>query len=73
MSNYYNKLCDLNIKACDPTIAMKELASEMKFIRTMIDAAKAKVEYGHSPNEGMELYNFALERLKKITCDVSCC
>ena len=45
----------------------------MKFIRTMIDAAKAKVEYGHSPKEGMDLYTFALGRLKKITCDVSCC
>ena len=73
INDYYNKLCDLNLKACEPNTAMKELTSEMKFIRTMIDAAKAKVEYGHSPNEGMELYNYALERLKKITCDVSCC
>ena len=73
INNYYQKLCDLNLQTCEPTDATKKLTSEMKFIRTMIDAAKAKVEYGHSPKEGMDLYNFALGRLKKITCDVSCC
>ena len=44
----------------------------MYYIRTLIDAAKAKVEYCQSPNEGMELFNFAKKKLKKITCDICC-
>jgi len=46
--------------------------NEMSLIRTMIDAAKAKVEYCQSPNEGMDLYNFAKKKLNKITCDMCC-
>ena len=70
---YYQKLCDLNLQTCEPTDATKKLTSEMIFIRTMIDAAKAKVEYCNSPDEGWELYQYAESKLKKITCDVSCC
>ena len=33
----------------------------------MIDGAKAKVEYGSSPDEGWEMYRFAESKLKKIT------
>lgn len=70
---YYKKLCDLDIKPCDPSSDRKSLIDQMEFIKTLIDAAKAKVEYCHSPSEGMELYNFALRKLQKITCDPNCC
>jgi hypothetical protein len=73
MNSYYAKLCDLDITPCEPSKAKKNLLAEMRFIRTMIDAAKAKVEYAGSPEEGLELYDYAYSRLKKITCDVSCC
>ena len=43
----------------------------MGYIKTMIDAAKAKVEYGSSPNQGWELYQFAEKKLNKIL-NVSC-
>jgi hypothetical protein len=72
LSTYYRKLCELDITPCEPDSTRKELLSEMKYIRTLIDAAKAKVEYCQSPNEGMELYNFAKKKLEKITCDVCC-
>ncbi len=72
LSTYYRKLCELDITPCEPDSTRKELLSDMKYIRTLIDAAKAKVEYCQSPNEGMELYNFAKKKLKKITCDVCC-
>ncbi len=70
---YHKKLCDLDIKACEPSSEKKSLIDQMEFIKTLIDAAKAKVEYCHSPSEGMELYNFALRKLQKITCDSNCC
>ena len=72
LSTYHDKLCELNIKPCEPTSEFKQTLAEMHYIRTMIDAAKAKVEYAHSPHEGMELYEFAKNKLKKITCDICC-
>jgi hypothetical protein len=73
MSNYYKKLCDLDIQPCESTSARKKILDDMRLIRTMIDAAKGKVEYCNSPDEGWDLYKFAESKLKKITCDISCC
>jgi|TARA_A100000172_G_scaffold36352_1_gene22071 hypothetical protein len=70
---YHEKLCELDITPCEPTFSKKKLLSDMRFIRTMVDAAKAKVEYANNLEEGLELYNFAYQRLLKITCDNSSC
>ena len=59
MSTYYDKLCELDVQPCEPSSEKQQLLAEMSYIRTLIDAAKAKVEYCHSPSEGIELYNFA--------------
>lgn len=72
LSTYYRKLCELDVTPCEPTSERQQLLLEMKYIRTLIDAAKAKVEYCQSPSEGMELYNFAKKKLAKITCDICC-
>mgnify|MGYP003660563595 CR=1 FL=1 len=72
LSTYYRKLCELDATPCEPTSTRKNTLNEMYYIRTLIDAAKAKVEFCQSPNEGMELYNFAKKKLKKITCSVCC-
>ena len=46
----------------------------MNYIKTLIDAAVAKVEYCQSPDAGMDIYNFAKKKLEKITCSTaSCC
>jgi hypothetical protein len=70
---YYEKLCEIDVQKCEPSSDMLKLMAEMKYIRTLIDAAKAKVEYGHEPRTGMDLYNYAKKRLEKITCKVTCC
>ena len=70
---YHEILCELDITPCEPTFSKKKLLSVMRFIRTMVDAAKAKVEYANNIEEGLHLYNFAYDRLKKITCDNSDC
>tara|TARA_R100000152_G_C6780747_1_gene213936 strand:- start:829 stop:1404 length:576 start_codon:yes stop_codon:yes gene_type:complete len=72
LAAYYQKLCSLQVKPCEPSSQKQQLLAEMKYIRTLIDAAKAKVEYCQSPNEGMELYDFAWKKLKKITCEICC-
>ena len=72
LSAYYKKLCEIDVQPCEPSSIKKDLLAEMYYIRSLIDAAKAKVEFCQSPNEGMELYNFAKTKLKKITCDICC-
>jgi hypothetical protein len=72
MTKYYEKLNDLDIHPSEPSSSKKKVLSEMAHIKTMIDAAKAKVEYGSSPNEGWEMYRYAEYRLKKITPNSSC-
>jgi hypothetical protein len=63
---YYSKLAALNVKACEPERETKAILSEMRLIKSLFDAAKAKVEYCHTPREGLELYVYALKRLEKV-------
>ena len=70
---YYNTLCDIDVKACEPHSERKDLIDEMKYIRTVIDAAVAKTEYCNSPDEGMALYSYAKKRLQKISCKTVGC
>jgi hypothetical protein len=70
MELYYRKLCKLDIDKCTPYSEREKVLEEMHDIRTMIDAAKAKVEYCSSPQAGTELLNFAKRKLEKITCTV---
>ncbi len=72
MTKYYDTLCELDIAACQPSSKKADAVKEMSFIRTLIDAAIAKVEYCHRPNEGMEIYNYAKRRLEKLSCDYNC-
>ena len=73
LDKYNNILCDIDMKPCAPSSERADLISELGYIRTLIDAAIAKVEYCQSPNEGMELYNYAMKRLNKIDCSSICC
>ena len=45
----------------------------MNFIRTLIDAAVANAEYCESAAQGMQLYNYAKQRLNKISCPSGNC
>jgi hypothetical protein len=73
LTDYYQVLCDLNIEACQPETSKQELLSEMNFIRTMIDAAVANVEYCQSSAQGMQLYSYAKQRLSKVNCPSGNC
>lgn len=63
---YYTKLGELDVKACEPDQEIKSKLAEMRLIKSMIDAAKAKVEYCHNPKQGYELFVYALKRLEKV-------
>tara|TARA_Y100000592_G_C5479139_1_gene324237 strand:+ start:5227 stop:5784 length:558 start_codon:yes stop_codon:yes gene_type:complete len=71
LTKYYKTLCDIDISTCEPHSERRDLIEEMQYIKTLIDGAVAKVEYCGNPHSGLELYNFALKRLEKISCKCS--
>ena len=73
LTTYYEVLCDLEVQACQPDSDKESLLSEMSYIRTIIDAAVANVEYCQSSAHGMQLYNYAKTRLNKIACPSGNC
>lgn len=72
LHKYSNLLCCLDIRGYDPTVEIDNHIKELGFIRTLLDAAKAKVEVCHNPKHGMEIYVYALKRLKRLSCLCSC-
>ncbi len=73
MTSYYKVLCDLDVQPKIPDSEKAALLREMDFIRTLIDAAVANVEYCNSADQGMRLYNYAKQRLDKIICPTGDC
>ena len=55
-----------------PGADIKEKLEELRLIKGFIDAAKAKVEYCHEPQAGMELLIYAQKRLNKYATECAC-
>ena len=68
MKMYQQHLCDLELQACAIPADKKARFNELMEIKGFLDSAKAKVDFCHEPSKGMELYNYALSRLKKLDC-----
>lgn len=64
--SYYTKLCGLGLGACEPSSDVKQVLRQFQLVRSFLDAAKAKVEYCHEPNKGMELFLYGQRLLGKI-------
>jgi hypothetical protein len=71
-NKYFNLLCDLEMSGCEPGADVKEKLEELRLIKSFIDAAKAKVEYGHEPQAGMELLIYAQKRLNRYATECAC-
>lgn len=61
-------LCDLDLGICDPPENIKSKLNKLNLIRSYLYAAKAKVEYCHNPEKGINLYKYANKLLSKMTC-----
>jgi hypothetical protein len=59
--------------ACEPPADVKADLDELRLIKSFIDAAKVKVEVCNSPDEGMDLLNYAQKRLDKFTGNCHSC
>lgn len=68
LNMYYKELCEFKMRDCEPTSCNKAKFERLQRIKMFLDAAKAKVEICHKPDEGMELYNMALKMLSKKDC-----
>jgi hypothetical protein len=73
LSRYYDQLCKLEMAACEPPADVKADLDELRLIKSFIDAAKVKVEVCNSPDEGMDLLNYAQKRLDKFTGNCHSC
>lgn len=65
-------LCCLDLQACDPQGPVKEKIREVQLLTTMLQAAKATVEYCHTPAQGMDMYNYVMKKLNKLSCGCGC-
>ena len=70
MLKFNEVLCGLDLAICDPLPEVKEKLKELRLIEMLIKAAKAKVEFCHTPGQGMDLYEYAKKRLDKLACTV---
>lgn len=72
LTTYQKVLCALDLMGCSPDIETQQKIQELQFIRTLIDAAKAKVEVCHNPQRGLEIYNYAHRLLNKLAKTYNC-
>ena len=73
LNRYFNALCDLEIAACEPSADVKSSLKELRLIKSLLDAAKVKVEYCNSPIQGMQLFSYALKKLEKYSGGCQTC
>lgn len=75
LNKYYKELCKLNLEKCEQDVVILQRLKDLRFIKSLIDAAKSKVDYCKSPKQGLEMYNYAKDMLnnyinkKCITCN----
>jgi hypothetical protein len=60
--------CDLDLATCAPDTDKKNKMDQLRDIESYLKTAKAKVEFCHEPQKGMELYNYAIKLLDKMNC-----
>lgn len=68
MKRYQAILCDLDLSDCDPPELVKKKLNQLRLIQMYLQAAKAKVEFCHEPQKGMQLYTYAVKLLAKMDC-----
>jgi hypothetical protein len=71
LTKYYEQLCRIRLSDCQPTAEVNQQLKDLKLIKSYIDAAKAKAEYCHSPNQAIKMLTYAIDLLDKY--ESGCC
>lgn len=66
LNKYYEELCTLEVYGCDPPVEVKAKLKELRFIKSLLDTAKVKIEYCHNSFQGMEIFLYAKKRLHRL-------
>lgn len=74
MNQYASLLCKLRLSDCLPSQETQNMIDELHTIKMYLDAAKARAEVCHAPNEGVALYEYALKLMAnwERTCCSTC-
>ncbi len=74
LNEYYKEICKIQLAQCEPTAEMKQHLSDLRYIKMLIDAAKAKVEFCHSTEQGVAMLQYANKLMKKYQdgCCITC-
>ena len=65
---YQAQYCALGLEACQIPKNKSAKLDELREIKSYLEAAKYMVDTCHKPTKGMELFNYALKRLKALDC-----
>ncbi|NCD07637.1 MAG: hypothetical protein EOL97_16125 [Spirochaetia bacterium] len=74
-NEYYRELCKLQLAECEPSKEIQQKLKDLRYIKMLIDAAKAKAEYCNSTNQAIDMLAYARKMLSKyqsgscITCN----
>lgn len=74
LNKYASLLCKLRLSDCLPSQETLEMIEQLHVIKMYLDAAKAKVEICHAPNEGQAMYDYAIKLMNnwERTCCSTC-
>jgi|31_taG_2_1085359.scaffolds.fasta_scaffold01913_2 hypothetical protein len=74
LNTYYKELCKLRLEKCEPDAEVKQKLSDLRYIKSLIDAAKAKAEICHDTEEGVDMLSYAKSLLSKYAsgCCITC-
>lgn len=74
LNRYAGLLCKLRLGNCLPSEETLRMIDQLHIIKMYLDAAKAKVEVCHAPQEGQAMYDYALQLMNnwERTCCTTC-
>lgn len=69
LQRYYKLMCSLQLD-CKLTVFKDEQLKELRYVKSLIDAAKSYVEYCGAIDKGRNLYSFAVNAIDKLECEL---
>lgn len=75
LNTYYQELCKLRLDTtCEPEVDVQQKLSDLRYIKSLLDAAKAKVEICHATKDGVDMLAYAQKLLAKYQsgCCITC-